>query len=175
MLNEYYLIFVLLFDMHVIILYLSYPYFHDSALLLAIKVCSHSYFIYLFVLMLDLFYYSIILLISIDFLVNCLACFTLFSRDPFLATQRGVMTHHHTFPIANLTPKFKLNFSKTCFSFKSHTQGFYFLFCFSLKKQNKNNWQLQVFSKNHIFTKINKKRVALLSGNAQCENAGSTI
>ena len=46
MLDEYCLIFVLLFDMHVIILYLSYPCFHDNALLLAAKIQSHSHFAY---------------------------------------------------------------------------------------------------------------------------------
>ena len=46
MLNEYCLIFVLLFDMHVIILYLREPCFHDSAQLFDAKVQSHSHFAY---------------------------------------------------------------------------------------------------------------------------------
>ena len=40
----------------------------------------------LLILMHHSIYYLIILLVSIDFLINCHTCFTLFSRDPFLRT-----------------------------------------------------------------------------------------
>ena len=56
--------------------------FHDSVLLHVVKVHSHSYFVYLFVTMTC--FWSIIILVSIDFLVNYHICFTLFSIDPFL-------------------------------------------------------------------------------------------
>ena len=84
-LNKYYLNFVSIFDMHVIILYLSEPCFHYSALLPTTKVRSHSHFVYYFVIMTCL--WSMIILISIDLLVNFHACFTLFSTDPFLGVR----------------------------------------------------------------------------------------
>ena len=40
----------------------------------------------LLILMHDCFYYLIILLVFIDFFINCHTYFTLFSRDPFLST-----------------------------------------------------------------------------------------
>ena len=62
--------------------------FHDNALLFAAKVRSYSYFIYLFVLMLNLFYYLIISLVSIDLLINCHTCFTLFSKNLIIGLRR---------------------------------------------------------------------------------------
>ena len=61
-----------------------YPYLPIFQSLLITKVRYQSYFIYLFVIMLDSFYYLIISLVSINFLINCHTCFTLFSKDSFL-------------------------------------------------------------------------------------------
>ena len=52
----------------------------------------------------DSLYYLIISLVSIDFLINCHTCFTLFSRDLIIGLREVLwLTHHHTFPISNLT------------------------------------------------------------------------
>ena len=95
MLNVYCLIFVLLFDMHVIILYLS------------VSMIAHYYLLprytltpTLLILIHDSFYYLIILLVSINFLVNYHVYFTLLSRDEL----RGVFrSFYRTFSISNLT------------------------------------------------------------------------
>ena len=58
--------------------------YHDSALLLVAKVRSHSHFVYLFVIMTC--FWSMIILVSIDLLVNCHIYLTLLSRDAFLGT-----------------------------------------------------------------------------------------
>ena len=65
--------------------YCALTSFHDSALLLAAKVCSHSHRVYLFFMhdLLPLCDYS---LVSTDFLTNCHNCFTLFLIDLFLTT-----------------------------------------------------------------------------------------
>ena len=60
--------------------------FHDNALLLTIKVCSHSHFVY-FLCMIG--FRSMIILVSIDLLVNYHVCVTLFSRDPIFRNLEG--------------------------------------------------------------------------------------
>ena len=88
--------------------------FHDSALLPIVKVRSRTHFVYLFVIMTC--FWSMIILVSIDFLINCHVCLTLFSRDPFLGTLRGVSVFHRTFSIGNLTFELDFGFSHTVFS-----------------------------------------------------------
>ena len=116
-LNEYYLIFVLLFDMHVIFyiwVNLVFMIVHYYSLL------RYDFTLTLFIFMHDSFYYLIISLISINFFINFHTCFTLFSRPVFMDLG-GCYGLYRTFPTSNLTPGPRLGFSQTCFSFRSHT------------------------------------------------------
>ena len=121
MLNEYCLIFFLLYACDIFCIH-YYPLFmfHDSALLPIAKVHylshshSHSYFVYLFIII-TCFWFMIIL-VSINLLVNCHVCFTLFSRDSFLRGLKGCYGLYCTFPISNLTPEPRFGFSQTVFS-----------------------------------------------------------
>ena len=109
--------------------------FHDSALLPATKVHSHSHFVYYFIIM--NYFWTMIVLVSMDLLVNCHVCFTLFSRDPFLRGLEGCYGLYRTFPISNLIPGPKLrfffadSFSKN--KIRSPSRGFV-LTCFPLWK-----------------------------------------
>ena len=117
--NEYCYIFFLFYACDIFCIhYYPLTLFHDSILLLIVKVRSrshfYSHFVYLFVIITCFWY--IIILVSIDLLVNCHVCFTLFSRDSFLRGLKGCYGLYCTFPISNLTPEPRFGFSQTVFS-----------------------------------------------------------
>ena len=107
----------------------------SSTLLSATKVRSHPHFIYYFVIMTS--FWTVIILASIDLLVNCHVCFTLFSRDPFLGALRGVMVFTIPFQLVTWSPNSVLVFHRLSFPNKESHLGFYFLFCFPLKIKQK--------------------------------------
>ena len=97
-----------------------WPCFHDNTLLFATRVHSYPHFVYYFVIMTC--FWTLIILVSIDFLVNCHACFTLFSRDPFFKSLEGCYSLYHTFPISNLIPEPSFGFfTYHLFQIRSHT------------------------------------------------------
>ena len=107
----------------------------------------------LFILIHDSFYYLIIL-VFIDFLVNCHVCLTLFSRDFVFRNLEGCFRYfYHTFPMSNLTPGPDLVFHRPAFLNKESHLGFSFLFCFSLKNKTKISDDSKSFLKIIFFTK----------------------
>ena len=75
--------------------------FYDNTLLPAAKVRSHSHFVYLFVIM--TYFWSMIILVSIDLLVNYHVCFTLLVETHFRGLDE-CYGFSRTFPISDLTP-----------------------------------------------------------------------
>ena len=91
----------------------------------------------LFIFIYDSFYYFIIL-VSIDLLVNCHVCLTLFSRDFVFRDLEGCFRYfYRTFPMSNLTPGPDLVFHRPAFPNKESHLGFAFLFCFPFKNKTK--------------------------------------
>ena len=120
----------ILFDFDLVLCEIFYTYhctltlFHDNTLLPATKIRSHPYFVYYFVIM--TYFLPMIILVSIDLLVNCHVYFTLFSKDPFFRSLEGCYGLYHTFPISNLIPEPRLRFFTDSFSKKigSSFRGF---------------------------------------------------
>ena len=87
--------------------------------------------VYYFVIM--TYFWTMIILVSINLFVNCHICFTLFSKNPFFRGLEGCYSVYHTFSISNLItgPRFKFfvdSFSKKT---RSPFKGF-ILTCFPL-------------------------------------------
>ena len=146
--------------------------FHDSTLLLAAKVRSHSYSIYLSVIM--TYFWFVIILVSIDFLVNCYTCSPYLVDTRFLGTERGATVFHCTFQISNLTLRPISAFIDRIFQIKSHTQGFFiFLFCFPFKNKTKISDDSKYFLK--INSLINKKASSPSSRKASSKIRGPQL
>ena len=110
----------ILFDFDLVLYEFFYTYhctltlFHDTTLLPTTKVSSHPHFVYYFVIM--TYFLTLIILASIDLLVNCHVWFTLFSIDPFFRGLEGCYGLYRTFLISNLIPKPRLRFFANSFS-----------------------------------------------------------
>ena len=108
----------------------------------------------LFIFMHDLFYYLIILLVSIDFLINCHTCFTLFSKDLIIGF------------------KWMLRLTTVPFNRKN---VFVSYFIFSYKNKTKISDDSKSFSKKLNFHQINKKTSFVIKWEHIVQNAGSII
>ena len=86
--------------------------FHDSALSLVAKVCTHFFFFTIIYAWFD--FQCMIILISIDFFINCYTSFYLV--ETHFRDLEGYYGFYCTFPISNLTFELMFDFSYTIFS-----------------------------------------------------------